>query len=606
MTPSTRGLGYDPDTFREDWIEGLTGAYARTVRRVPDAYGVIDRHAPRAGSVAVVIGGGSGHYPAFAGLVGPGLASAAAVGEVFASPSAEQIYRTARAADGGAGILLACGNYSGDVMHFGLAARRLAAEGIESRFVVVTDDVASGRPPAGEGPVDPSLDRRGVAGGFFVFKVAGAAAERGDDLDTVAGLAARANSMTRTFGAAFAGCTLPGAAEPLFEVADGTMEWGMGIHGEPGLRTGPRSGPRGVADALVDRLLPELPLSGGSDRVAVLLNGLGATKGEQLFACYAQVARRLAEAGLRPYLPEVGEYVTSFDMAGISLSLMALDDELAELYGAPCDTPAYRLAPGTDAERGPVPRQPPRAGSAAAAEDTGPGTADAAPAAEDGPVTRLLRAALDSVREHEEHLGRLDAVAGDGDHGRGIVRGLGAAVARARETETAPLGTDSAGRTLLAAGLALADASGGASGALYGALLTETGATLTRAARTGTTRITVSLLADAADAAMEAVSALGGARVGDKTMLDALGPFSAELRVHAGADGDGSPGAAWRAAAAAATRGAEASADLKPVRGRAARMGSLGHGHPDAGATSLALVLTAIGAAPVHREPAAR
>ncbi|POX39819.1 dihydroxyacetone kinase [Streptomyces sp. Ru73] len=582
MTTTPDGLGHNAATFREDWLEGLADAYARTLRRVPGTFGVVGRHAPRPGKVALVIGGGSGHYPAFAGLVGPGLADAAAVGDVFASPSAEQIYRTAKAADGGAGVLMSYGNYAGDVMHFGLAARRLAAEGVPVRTVLVTDDVASGPPPVEGQEIDPSRDRRGVAGDFFVFKVAGAAAERGDDLDGVARVAARANAMTRTFGAAFAGCTLPGAAEPLFTVNKGTTELGMGIHGEPGMRTTRSLTAAELADELVDNLLPELPPlpEGAGGRVAVLLNGLGRTKYEEMFVVFRQVNRRLKEAGLAPFRPEVGEFVTSFDMAGVSLSVMVLDDELAELYDAACDTPAFRSLPGPRTDADDVRETP-------AEPEARP---QAGPSAADLPATAALQAALDLVAANEEELGRLDAVAGDGDHGIGIVRGLRAAVAAARDTEPGPAGDPhSAGKALLSAGLALADASGGASGALYGALLAETGAVLVRAPEGAS--CTTALLAEAVGAAQRAVSELGGAAVGEKTMLDALDPFRAELAARTGED----LATAWRAAAEAATKAAAATAELVPARGRAARMGDMGYGHADAGATSLALIVTAVG-----------
>ncbi|MFC6061383.1 dihydroxyacetone kinase family protein [Streptomyces ochraceiscleroticus] len=584
MTTTPDGLGHNAATFREDWLEGLADAYARTLRRVPDTYGVVGRHAPRPGKVAVVIGGGSGHYPAFAGLVGPGLADAAAVGDVFASPSAEQIYRTAKAADGGAGVLMSYGNYAGDVMHFGLAARRLAAEGVPVRTVLVTDDVASGPPPVEGQEIDPSRDRRGVAGDFFVFKVAGAAAERGDDLEGVTRVAARANAMTRTFGAAFSGCTLPGATEPLFTVNKGTTELGMGIHGEPGLRTTRSLTAAELADELVDNLLPELPEppADGSGRVAVLLNGLGRTKYEEMFVVFRQVNRRLKEAGLTPFRPEVGEFVTSFDMAGVSLSVMVLDEELAQLYDAPCDTPAFRSLPGSRRDADDVREAP-----AAAAEQARP---QPGPSAADLPATAALQAALDLVAANEDELGRLDAVAGDGDHGIGIVRGLRAAVAAARAAEPGPAGDPrSAGTALLSAGLALADASGGASGALYGALLAETGAVLVRAPEGA--GCTTALLVEAVAAAQRAVAELGGAQVGEKTMLDAVDPFRAELCARTGED----LVTAWHAAAEVATKAAAATAELTPARGRAARMGAMGYGHADAGATSLALIVTAVG-----------
>ncbi|WP_328604885.1 dihydroxyacetone kinase family protein [Amycolatopsis sp. NBC_00345] len=546
------------DTFKRQWLDGFVTAYGRTVRKVPDAYGVVRREGgTRPGKVAVVIGGGCGHYPAFAGLVGPGLADGAVVGDVFTSPSAEQVYRTARAADTGAGVLFGFGNYQGDVLHFGLAARRLAAEGIKSRTILVTDDIASG--PAAE----PER-RRGVAGDFLVFKIAGAAAERGYDLDAVHVVAEKANARTRTFGVAFGGCTLPGAAEPLFTVADREMEVGLGIHGEPGVRTVGRLSAAELADELVDGLLPELP---EGSRVVALLNGLGRTKYEEMFVTYTRVHERLAEAGLSPVHTEVGEFVTSLDMAGVSLSILVLDDELAELYSAPCDTPGYRT---TGAELAQVPLESTVDDLLA---ETEPGT---------GVVDRVLTAALRSIEENEAELGRLDAVAADGDHGLGMTRGMRAAVVAARRSGETVSGS------LLAAGTAFADAAGGASGALYGVLLAETGAGLKGLAAD---EITTGALADAVDGAVRAFTELGKAEPGDKTMLDAIEPFRAVLREQAGVD----VAQAWRKAARAAVTAAEETAHLLPAKGRAARLAQRSKGHPDPGAVSFSLLVTAVG-----------
>ncbi|GAB3475899.1 dihydroxyacetone kinase family protein [Amycolatopsis cihanbeyliensis] len=548
------------ETFKRDWLDGFVTAYGRTVRKVPDAYGVIGRQVPRRGKVAVVIGGGCGHYPAFAGLVGPGLADGAVVGDVFTSPSAEQVYRTARAAEGGAGVLFGYGNYQGDVLHFGLAARRLAAEGIDSRTVLVTDDIASG-------PAERAERRRGVAGDLLVFKIAGAAAERGDDLAGVHAAAIKANASTRTFGVAFGGCTLPGAAEPLFTVDDGAMELGLGIHGEPGVRTVGRLGARALADELVDGLLPELPAHDG--RVVALLNGLGRTKYEEMFVAYTRVHERLAAAGLSPLHTEVGEFVTSLDMAGVSLTVMVLDDELAGLYAAPCDTPGYRSTGAV------LDRVEPES------------TVDDYPAdaTRGGVVDRVLTAALESVEDNEEELGRLDAVAADGDHGLGISRGMRAAVVAARHAEAAGAGVPDA---LLRAGTALADAAGGASGALYGVLLAETGAGLR-----GLPEITAGALAGAVDRAAHAFVQLGGAEPGEKTMLDAIEPFRVTLRAEADA-GSGLE-RAWRKAALAASTAAADTANLVPAKGRAARLAEKSKGHADPGATSFALIVTAVG-----------
>ncbi|GAA3556427.1 L-erythrulose 1-kinase [Amycolatopsis ultiminotia] len=548
-----------PDTFKQQWLDGFVTAYGRTVRKVPDAYGVVRRAEPEnPGKVSVVIGGGCGHYPAFAGLVGPGLADGAVVGDVFTSPSAEQVYRTARAADNGAGVLFGFGNYQGDVLHFGLAARRLAAEGIASRTILVTDDVASG-------PATEPERRRGVAGDFLVFKIAGAAAERGYDLDAVHGIAAKANSRTRTFGVAFGGCTLPGAAQPLFTVADQEMAVGLGIHGEPGVRTVGRLSAAELADELVDGLLPELPE--GDGRVVALLNGLGRTKYEEMFVTYTRVHERLAQAGLSPLHTEVGEFVTSLDMAGVSLSILVLDDELAELYADPCDTPGYR---SSGAKLAAVDLESTVDGWMV---DEEPGTSV---------VDRVLTAALRSIEEEEDELGRLDAVAADGDHGLGMTRGMRAAVAAARRDP------DTVSGSLLAAGTAFADAAGGASGALYGVLLAETGAGLSGLAAE---EITTVALADAVDGAVRAFTELGKAQPGDKTMLDAIEPFRIELRNQAGE----AVAQAWQKAAAAAVTAAEETAQLRPVKGRAARLAQRSQGHPDPGAVSFSLLVTAVG-----------
>ncbi|RSN25190.1 dihydroxyacetone kinase [Streptomyces sp. WAC 05977] len=549
------------ETFKRDWLDGFVTAYGRSVRKVPDAYGVLRRE-ESAPKVAVVIGGGCGHYPAFAGLVGPGLADGAVVGDVFTSPSAEQVYRTARAAESGAGVLFGYGNYQGDVLHFGLAARRLAAEGVESRTILVTDDIASG-------PADAPEKRRGVAGDFLVFKITGAAAERGDDLAAVHAVAEKANANTRTFGVAFGGCTLPGASAPLFTVGESEMELGLGIHGEPGVRTVGRLSARELADELVDGLLPELPA--GDGRVVVLLNGLGRTKYEEMFATYTRVHERLAAAGLSPLHTEVGEFVTSLDMAGVSLSILVLDDELAELYAAPCDTPGYR---STGAALAPV-----------SLESTVDSLlAEIAPG--EGIVDRALTAALRDIEANEAELGRLDAVAADGDHGLGMARGMRAAVAAARRDE------DSLSTALLAAGTAFADAAGGASGALYGVLLAETGAGL-RGRSPG--EVTTTALADAVDGAVAAFVELGKAEPGEKTMLDAIEPFRLALREQAEAGADVPQ--AWQKAAQVAVSAAEATADLLPVKGRAARLAKRSEGHPDPGATSFALLVTAVGQA---------
>jgi dihydroxyacetone kinase len=323
----------DPANFRQELMDGFVAAYGRLVRQVPNASGVMAVEAPTAGKVTLVVGGGSGHYPAFCGYVGPGLADAAVMGNVFAAPSAEQVYRVTKAAAGARGVLYCYGNYSGDVLNFDMAEERCREEGMDVRTVCVTDDVASA-------PKGMEADRRGIAGDFFVFKVAGASAARGDGLDEVERLAHKTNNRTRSFGVAFGGCTLPGQSEPLFSVDAGHMELGLGVHGEPGIQSSHMRPAAEVANLLLDTLLPDAPSSAGA-RVAVLVNGLGSTQYEELFVLYKAVDQRLRADGLEPYNPIVAEAVTSLDMAGCSLSLLWLDDELLPLLDAPCRSAAF-------------------------------------------------------------------------------------------------------------------------------------------------------------------------------------------------------------------------------------------------------------------------
>lgn len=430
----------DPANFTDDMLVGFLDANARYVTGVPG--GVVRATTTRPGKVAVVVGGGSGHYPAFCGIVGPGFADGAVVGNVFTSPSAADAASVGRGADGGAGVVFSTGNYAGDVMNFNQAVQRLAAEGIEARYVLVTDDVASA-------PATERSRRRGIAGDFTVFKVASAAAEEGYDLDGVVRVAEHANGRTRTLGVAFDGCTMPGAREPLFMVEPGRMGLGLGIHGEPGIADEALPRAADLARTLVNGVLAEQP-DGAGTRVTAILNGLGRTKYEELFILWATVSRLLREAGLDVVEPEVGELVTSLDMAGCSLTLMWLDDELERLWSAPADTPAYRKGAGTVAGATGERRRASDATTAIAGErdpaivpDRSERPADEAALRCAATALTALEAMAHAVGEAEEELGRLDAVAGDGDHGRGMVRGSAAAVQAARHTLDAGAGPGS-------------------------------------------------------------------------------------------------------------------------------------------------------------------
>jgi dihydroxyacetone kinase len=557
--------------FKDEMIDGLVAAYGRYLRRVPLSAGVVSVAAPARGRVSTIIGGGSGHYPSFAGLVGPGFADAAVCGDIFTSPSAEQVYRTIRAVEGGAGTLMMFGNYQGDVMHFGLAADQAKArDGIDVRIVLVTDDIASA-------PVDQVSRRRGIAGDFFVFRAAAAAAHRGDSLNDVERIARTTNDVTRTIGVAFDGCTVPGRTEPLFTVPDGSMELGLGIHGEPGILTVPRTGATELARTLTERLLAERPT--GADRARILVNGLGRVKYEELFILYLSVAAEMARAGVRLSEPEVGEFVTSLDMAGCSVTLVWTNDELERLLSTPVATPGY-VRPGALAGL-----EQPAPDLGITAEEIG---RERTEVSEDdltsgGRIARQVLVAIATrLRELETHLGDLDAVAADGDHGTTMTRGMDAAVAASRTA-----GPDAAA-VLDTAGMAFADAAGGASGALWGSGLTTIAGVI---GDSGVDCPDATTFARAFDAVLHAVMRLGGSSPGEKTMVDALDPFVRTFG-QAAARGD-DLAAAWRQAAAAAAAAAHATADMPARRGRASWLSERSVGSEDPGAVSLSAALAA-------------
>ncbi len=322
-----------PDDFVDEMLDGVLAAHPDQLKRADDPRAIVRGDAPVMGKVGIATGGGSGHLPVFMGYVGRGLADGVAVGNVFASPSADQMLAVTRAVNGGKGVLHLYGNYGGDRMNFDLAAELAEAEGIAVKTVLGADDVASA--PKGE-----EGRRRGIAGIFFLYKIAGASAEDGADLQRVHGVTSRAASAVRSMGVALSPCTVPAAGRPTFEVPDGQMEIGMGIHGEPGVRRGPLEPVDQIVDAIVDALLADLPHARG-DRLDVLVNGLGATPVEELYIAFRRVARRLADEGLRVRRPWVGEYATALEMAGMSISLMRMDDELARLMDAPAASPFF-------------------------------------------------------------------------------------------------------------------------------------------------------------------------------------------------------------------------------------------------------------------------
>jgi len=328
----------DPGQFVDEMLQGIFAAHPDQLRAATgDGRAVVRADAPVRGKVGIATGGGSGHLPVFLGYVGRGLADAVAVGNVFSSPSTAQMLAATKAINGGAGVLYLYGNYGGDVMNFDVAAEMAELEGIDVETVLVSDDVASAA-------AQRWRTRRGVAGLFFAYKIAGARAEEMADLKSVKAATEKAIANTRSMGVALSPCTVPEAGRPTFTIGEGEMEIGMGIHGEPGVRRGPLEPADRVAEQLTRLILDDLPFRQG-DEVAVLVNGLGATPREELYIMYRKTHEILQRAGIIIYRPYIGEYATSLEMAGCSLSLLRLDDELKRLLDAPAESPFFSQRP---------------------------------------------------------------------------------------------------------------------------------------------------------------------------------------------------------------------------------------------------------------------
>jgi phosphoenolpyruvate---glycerone phosphotransferase subunit DhaK len=323
----------DPNHVPLEVIEGLCLAYPQYVRQVPETQAVVRTNAPIVGEVAIVTGGGSGHEPMFAGYVGPGMAHASVAGNIFTSPPPNPIYETAKAAHGGRGVLFVYGNYAGDALNFDVAAEMLADDGIAVRTVRVIDDVASA-PSSGRG------DRRGIAGDLFVIKVAGARAAEGASLYEVASAAEKANENTRSMGVALSSCVIPASGRPIFQIGENELELGLGIHGEPGVeRIGMLTADQ-AATRMVEPLLQDLQAKPGTE-LAVMVNGLGATSLAELLIVARAAVPLFAAAGSKVIRSFVGNYTTSLDMAGCSITAIRLDSETRRLLLAPAQSPSF-------------------------------------------------------------------------------------------------------------------------------------------------------------------------------------------------------------------------------------------------------------------------
>jgi phosphoenolpyruvate---glycerone phosphotransferase subunit DhaK len=323
-----------PHAYVDEMLDGLCAAYPRYYRRTGPANRVVVRaDGPVEGKVGIVTGGGSGHLPLFTGYIGKGLLDAAAIGDVFASPTVEQMAETMRCADGNAGVVRLYGNYGGDVMNFDMAGETLEVDGLQSTTVLVADDVASAS-------IQERQKRRGTGGLIYAYKIAGAKAETMAKLDVVTRVAQKAADACHSVGMALTSCVVPQAGEPTFTLGDDEMEMGMGIHGEPGVWRGKLKGADDIALEMLDLLTEDAALMKG-DRVSMMINSLGATPLEELHILYRKVNAELDRRGVSIVMPLVGRYATSMEMAGVTFTLCRLDGELEALLNAPCDCPFW-------------------------------------------------------------------------------------------------------------------------------------------------------------------------------------------------------------------------------------------------------------------------
>lgn len=548
------------DAFVDEVVEGLLLAHGDELAAASeDRRALVRTDAGADGKVGIVTGGGSGHLPFFLGYVGRGLASGVAVGNVFSSPSPDQIHAATLASDGGAGVLYLYGNYGGDVYNFDIAGDLARSDGVRTTTVLGTDDILSA-------PSEKAQTRRGVAGLIFAYKTAGAAAERGDDLDSVTAIAKRTVVRTRTMGVGLSPTILPAAGEPSFELGVGEMEVGIGIHGEPGQHRGPLESADQITDRFLAKLLSELDLGKG-ERVAVLVNGLGATPLEELYLIYRRTHLVLAERGVTIHRRYIGEYATSLEMAGASLSILHLDDELADLIDAPAASPFFVQGAMLQAAREESRRT--RAAQPRRAERR-----EVRTIANPGPLRDVVLAVSARLPQYADELRELDAALGDGDLGITVSSGAGAVQAAVSALPTDAHPAD----VLKAAGAAFATGNPSTYAALMGGGLVFAAQQIADVPRFGPQE-----LATAARAVLERVVERGGADLGDKTVVDVLTPVVEVLEAHHDVPGSVVAQKAVRAAREAVLAGAAATSK----RGRAGWVGARSAGHQDPGSVAL-------------------
>src|SRR5215472_3997931 len=556
-----------PENAVEEMLEGLA-VLSPGMRLLPGHKVMVRADADdlRDKQVAIISGGGSGHEPAHAGYIGAGMLSAGVAGEVFTSPDADSVLAAIKAVAGKPGALLVVKNYTGDRLNFGLAAEMARSEGIAVEMIIVNDDVAL----RGSGFMTCA---RGLAGTIPVHKLVGAAAEEGKSLAEVVAIGRAAIARLGTMGVSFSAGTSPAVGKPSFELGEDEMELGLGIHGEPGV-TRTRLQP---ADQLVETLLAEIQKRGSygdEKRVVMMINNLGATTEMELAIIARRAVPFLQGKGFRVERMYAGTFLSSLDMAGISMSVLDVNDEWLRWLDAPTTAPSW-----------PNPlKQHTRRAQAQAESKASPAANPASVKSvqtETGHRTkRAIEAACLALIAAEGELTEMDRITGDGDLGASMKR-AGTAVLAA----VASYPVDDVAATLKALGHTLRQELGGSSGPLYGVLFLRSGNVLENSGGSGLARWAQSL-----EQGVQAISDLGGAKPGDRTMLDALDPFVKTLK-NAAAD---SPREALRMGVAAAKRGAEATAQMKPRLGRSSYLGDRVLGHPDPGATAIGIWLSAV------------
>lgn len=556
-----------PEDVVEEMLQGLAVLHPGSARLA--GHKVMIRanvNETRNHQVALLSGGGSGHEPAHAGYIGDGMLSGAVLGEVFTSPSSDSVFAGIKAVAGKPGALLVVKNYTGDRLNFGLAAEMARAEGIPVEMVIVDDDVAL----KGKGK---AAGARGLAGTVLIHKLLGAAAREGRSLADLTKIGKAAVAALATMGVSFSAGTSPAVGKPSFVLGEQEMELGLGIHGEPGVLRAELQ----PANQLIETLLGEILKLGQFDdrkRVAVMLNNLGATTEMELAVVASPIVSLLTNKGYTVERIYAGTFLSSLDMAGISISILGLNDEWLRWLDAATSAPAW---PNVSKQK------PGRAEAELSAERHTAGTQPVIKGAstELGKKTRrAIEAACQALIHAEGTLTELDRITGDGDLGSNMER---AAMAVQHELGTYPL--DCVASTLKALGHTLRRELGGSSGPLYGMLFLRCGSALEGSSPAGLPQWAYAL-----DQGCRAISELGGAKPGDRTMLDALDPFVKALQEHAK---ERSPREAVQTATAAAERGVAATAQMMPALGRSSYLGDRVLGHPDPGAKAVAVWLRA-------------